>query len=501
MKRIISALLSLTMAASMAVGLSGCKLLDKLKEGETLRWIVLGEKPADFDLVLAEMNKIVEPELGMKVSVEFIDAASMGEKMKLKMAEKDTYDVCFTGYCNPYGTAAQMKGLYDITDLLDNIKMKDGSTVKMSDVVDQFYLDSAKRNGRIYGNPNAQVNSNPRCFMILESTAKAAGIDAEGWQEMAINATTTEAHKAYIDKCTEELTKLQKVQGQLGLTRINGPVLLAPSIYESISSGVGLRYDGSEELVLLYETPEYKYEIETLHKWFKQGIIDKDAASRGETPATVEEQKHFGTWEASWKPGQDQQDIEKYGEPITYVYMHQPTVKNGNPLATMQAVGANSKHPEEAVKFIYMINSNKELYNLFCWGIEGKHYTKNEDGTVKFVEGSGYSDMSRNAWAYGNQFNSYVLEGQPADVWEATEKMNTEAFKSPALGFVADLSGLTTEVANIANVFAEYKARRMYGTTDPKEWYDQFIADLHTAGIDKVKDELQKQYSAFLASK
>lgn len=485
----------------MAVGLSGCKLLDKLNQGETLRWIVLGEKPADFDMVLAEMNKIVEPELGMKVSVEFIDAASMNEKMKLKMAEKDPFDVCFTGYCNAYGTAVQMKGLYDITDLLDNIKMKDGSTVKMSDVVDQFYLDSATRNGRIYGIPNAQVNSNPRCFMILESTAKAAGIDAEGWQEMAVNATTTEAHKAYLAKTTEELTKLLNVQDELGLTRINGPLLMAPSIYEGIGSGVGIRKDGSEELVLLYETPEYRYEAEVLHQWFKKGIIDKDAASRGETPATVEEQKHFGTWEASWKPGQDQQDIEKYGEPITYVYMHAPYVNNGNPLATMQSVGANTKHPEEAVKFIYMMNSNKDLYNLFCWGIEGKHYTKNEDGTVKFVEGSGYQDMSRSAWAYGNQFNSYVLEGQPADVWEETRQMNSDAGKSPALGFVADLSAYTTEVANIANVLAEYKARRLFGTTDPKEWYDQFLKDLHTAGIDKIKDELQKQYSAFLASK
>ena len=177
MKRIISALLSLSIAATMAVSLTGCKLLDKLQEGETLRWIVLGEKPADFEQVLEKMNEIIEPELGMKVSVEFIDAASMNEKMKLKMAEKDPFDVCFTGYCNAYGTAVQMKGLYDITDLLDNIKMKDGSTVKMSDVVDQFYLDSAMRNGRIYGIPNAQVNSNPRCFMILESTAKAAGID------------------------------------------------------------------------------------------------------------------------------------------------------------------------------------------------------------------------------------------------------------------------------------------------------------------------------------
>ena len=501
MKKIISALLSISMAASMAVSLSGCKVFDKLKEGETLRWIVLGEKPADFDSVLAEINKIVEPELGMPVSVEFIDAASMSEKMKLKMAEKDTYDVCFTGYCNSYHTAVQMKGLYDITGLLDNIKMKDGSTVKMSDTIDQFYLDSAKVDGKIYGIPNIQVNSHPRCFMILESTAKAANIDVDGWKSAALNATDYDSYKSYLDKTTEELTKLLNVKDKLGLKTIGGPSPRAPMIYETIASGVALKVDGSEELVNVYETPEMKLEYETIRDWFNKGIINRDAASKGETVATVVEQKMSGTWEASWKPGQDTQDIEVYGEPIKYVYMQAPYVKMSNPLATMLSVGANTKHPEEAVKFIYMINSNPELYNLFCWGIEGTHYTKNEDGTVKFVEGSTYGDMSRNAWAYGNQFNGYVLEGQPLDVWEETKKMNDDAIKSPALGFVPDLSGLTTEIASVANVEAEYKAKRMWGTDDPANWYDQFLADLKTAGIDKIKAELQKQYSAFLANK
>ena len=102
MKKIISMLLALTISSTAAVSLTGCKLFDRLNEGETLRVILLGEKPEGFDEVQAEMNKVFEPELGMKVSFEFFDPASMGEKMKLKMAEKDTFDVAWTGYANPY---------------------------------------------------------------------------------------------------------------------------------------------------------------------------------------------------------------------------------------------------------------------------------------------------------------------------------------------------------------------------------------------------------------
>ena len=204
MKKIISLLLALTVASSAAVSLTGCKLLDRLNEGEVLRVILLGEKPADFATVEAELNKIIEPELGMKVTFEFFDPASMGEKMKLKMAEKDTFDITWTGYCNAYQTAVQMKGLYDITDLLDNIKMKDGSTVKMSDVVDQSYIDSAKVKNRVYGIPCIQVTSNPRCYTIFSSVAEECNIDVEGMQEAALNVTDYDSYAEYLKKITAE---------------------------------------------------------------------------------------------------------------------------------------------------------------------------------------------------------------------------------------------------------------------------------------------------------
>ena len=498
MKKIISMLLALSVAATAAVGLTGCKLLDRLSEGEALRVILLGEKPEGFDEVQAEMNKILEPELGMKVSFEFFDGASIGEKMKLKMAEKDTFDVVWTGYANPYQAAVQMKGLYDITDLLDNIKMKDGSTVKMSDAIDQSYIDSAKVKNRVYGLPCIQVNANPRCYSIFSSVAEECGIDVEGMQEAALNVTDYDSYAAYLDKITAEKAKVRAKRPDL---RSSIEISRACTIYETLESGIALKKDGSRELVILDETPEMQLTFQTLWEWFRDGYTAKDIATRITQVATVEDIKQQAWFESTYKPGQEITDERTYGEPMKYAFMHEPYMGRTNPLATMLSVGANTKHPEEAVKFLYIINSNKELYNLLCFGLEGKHYTKNEDGTVKRIEGSGYEKMSNMAWAMGNQFNAYVMEGQPLDVWELTEKMNDESQKSPALGFVPDLSNLTTEVAAIANVQAEYKAKRECGTNDPAEWYDEYIAKLKTAGIEKVRDELQKQYDEFLASK
>ena len=55
----------------------------------------------------------------------------------------------------------------------------------------------------------------------------------------------------------------------------------------------------------------------------------------------------------------------------------------------MIGIGKNSKNPEKALKFIELINTNEELYNLICFGIEGKHYYLDENKQVEYIDNSG----------------------------------------------------------------------------------------------------------------
>ena len=524
MKKIISAVLGLSMASTMAVGLTGCN--QTAKGPETLKWICIGEKPTDQDLVMEEVNKIVEPELGLKLEIEYIDAASFTEKTKMKMASGEPIDLYFTGYVNNYQTAAQMNGLYDITDMLDNIQMKDGTVAKMSDVIEQYYLDSATIDGKIYGIPNQQVISNPFCIGMAKSVAEECGVDLKGIEALATNNTNTETSKALMDKLTEELGKIKAKRPDLYTIDPFNPALT--NIYEEIAGGVSIRCDGSsDEIVIPAMTPEYKYGVETIRKWYELGYIRSDIASIAGQAKTTEEAEKYAMSSTTWKPGQDIYYVNEHGYEPLWAFLRAPYVGRTSPLATMISVGANAPHPEEAVKFIYMMNSNKELYNLVCWGIKDKHYTINEDGTAKEVENTTYEKIAQNAWKYGNQFNGFVMEGQSnsykegdvlfngyvkegveltdeqiANVWAQTQTMNDViADKSPLIGFVPDLTKISAEIANIQNVNDTYKAKREYGTHPVDEWYDNYIKDLKAAGIETIRDELQAQYDAWKASK
>jgi len=546
MKRVISALLGVSMASTMAIGLTGCgglkNLSDQIEQktgldkqiadADALRWVCIGDKPADYDAVMAEVNKIVEPELGVKLKLEFIDPAQFTEKTKTQMASHDPVDLYFTGYVNNYQTAVEMKGLYDITDMLDNIKMSDGSVHSMSEVIEQYYLDSATVNGRIYGIPNQQVISNPNCIQINKAVAEECGVDLVGLQEMAINNTNAETSKALMDKMTEELAKIKAKRPDLYTMFPFNPALT--NIYEDIAGSVAVRKDdsaedGKLELVIPTFTEEAKYSYAKINEWYQKGYIRADIASVAQEARTVEDNKKIGMTNTTWKPGQEIYYVNQYGSDPAYAFFQKPYVGRTSPLATMISVGAFSKNPEASVKLIYMLNSNKELYNLICWGIEGKHYVKNADGTATELKDAGYDLMAQNAWKYGNQFNGHIMEGQPAsynegdvlfngydykskgitltddqikDVWAQTQTMNDViADKSPLIGFVPNLTDLQAEIANIKNVNDEYKAKREYGTDPVDSWYNDYIAALKTAGIERVRDELQKQVDAWLASK
>ena len=491
-KKLISGMLCLALAGTMTVGLSGCGKGEGTN-GDTLVWYVFGDKPADLDNVLAKANEIVQEKIGMKLDMQFIDSASYQEKMKLKMASGEAYDLAFTGYCNDYQTAVSMGGLYDITELIDEVGIRD--------VVPEFYLDAATVNGRIYGIPNEQVVSNPVCLEMDKALAEQLGIDLNAIQEAAQNAKSFDDIKAYAALLDDMFAKVHEAKPELYTFNPSYNLITTP-MYESLLGNVVIRLDGSStKLQNIEETEEGQLGVQKIREWYLKGYIRNDIASKGNATTSNEEARQIAVVAGTWKPGQDPYVKEKKGYDPAYALLTKPYVKRTSALATMTSVGANSKNPKKAVEFLKLINSDEELFNIICWGIEGTHYTNGENGKITQIEGSGYTDLGKNAWEFGNQFNGLLLENQEDGVWEETRQMNEDAVKSPMIGFVPDTDPIANELANITNVNSEYGARKGYGTEDASVWWDEYIEKLNQAGEQKILDELQKQYDEFLASK
>jgi len=172
--------------------------------------------------------------------------------------------------------------------------------------------------------------------------------------------------------------------------------------------------------------------------------------------------------------------------------------------SNINAISTNSKNPEKCLEFLDLLYTDKEMYNMLVFGLEGDHYTK--DGTrenyITAVENTNYS-FADVGWQFSNQFNSYLTEYQDENVWEDTKTINENAEFSPIMGFVFDYSEVELELANCYTVYNEYINSLLYGIfgTGFETQYNKFLQKLEIAGVNSILEEMQNQLDAWLASK
>ncbi len=175
------------------------------------------------------------------------------------------------------------------------------------------------------------------------------------------------------------------------------------------------------------------------------------------------------------------------------------------------AIGADCEHPEEAMQVISMLTNSKysDFYNTICWGLEGKHYTKNADGTIKTLEfegSQGNADCSYTywKWAGGNTFNAWCNQSLTPEINEFIQKEVNEGpntVSSVFAGFSFDLTSLETEKAQMKAVTDEYHQALRYGTLGvegTKNLLAEYKQKIEAAGLSTVLEEINSQANDFL---
>jgi len=110
--------------------------------------------------------------------------------------------------------------------------------------------------------------------------------------------------------------------------------------------------------------------------------------------------------------------------------------------------------------------------NLFIYGIEGKHYkfVDEANGIIDYADGVDATNIKypvTMGWNIGNQFISYIWNGNAPDYWQKMDEFNKSAIISKAMGFTFDASQVSTEYAACASVVDQYNNALMCGALDP----------------------------------
>ena len=134
--------------------------------------------------------------------------------------------------------------------------------------------------------------------------------------------------------------------------------------YDNLGTGleaIGVAIeDDTRTVVNVLEQEDYLHKLELLHGWFQDGIINQDANVSNETYKG----QFFGTgqgWPAAaigWASanGVAQYDIT---DPIDGPYYTSSTVQG-----SLNCIGRTSQHPDEALKFLELVNTDTTLRDM-----------------------------------------------------------------------------------------------------------------------------------------
>ena len=143
------------------------------------------------------------------------------------------------------------------------------------------------------------------------------------------------------------------------------------------------------------------------------------------------------------------------------------------------------------MEFLNLLNTDIYLRNLINYGIEGVHYEKISNNKIRLLEES--KNYIVDYYTLGNLFITYVLEDEPENKWDEFKEVNNNSHVSQALGFKFDTSKVSVELESVNAVLEEFTRSLYTGLVDTDEYVSKLINKLESAGIDKVKEELERQ--------
>lgn len=474
--------IALASLSLVACGSSSSKKEDTSdkKESKTLLMYQVGDKPENYDKLMEIANKKIKDKIGVTIDLQYIGWGDWDSKTSTIINSGENYDISFAPN---YRTNAQRGAFADLTDLApkyakDYMEQLPESYIKGNKIADKLYAIP------VYGN-------------------------VWGQQVLTFN-------KEYLDKYNIDISKIdgsyESATEVLKQFHEKEPKIAAFAIGQNFKASGNYDYPlgkdypfavkvdetNSPKVINQYEDKDFVNSLTTLHSWYEAGYIPTDAA----TSST-----DYPLDKNTWFMREETQGPMDYGDTIlsnaaTHPLVSRPLTKQLTTSSQAQmanfVVSNTSKNKEKSVEFLNLLNTDAELLNGLVYGIEGEAWKKNDDGSIKLLDGY-KPNMHMSAWNTGNNMILYRQDTISKEMVEKRDQSIKDAKVSPILGFNFQTDSVKTELSNIMNVMSRYADTVNTGSVDPEKTLPEMSKDLKGAGIEKVQTEMQKQLDEFMA--
>ncbi len=468
---------------------TSCTTSKKKGDVTTIKWYTLGNKQIDQEKVMAALNEDLKSKCNVNLDLQLIDAGAYNDKMNMIVSSGEKFDLCYTSNWTNNFTSGVYKNAYIA---LDEYLETDRKALYES--LPEFLWDDAKVGGKIMAVPNYQPMASQASVWIPTEYAEKYNLDVN-------SISSIFDLEPFLKKLKENEPDIYPVMAQdLAGTTFRGSPLYEGKHYDSVMEIPILVVGEDNKVYNYFELDEFKKELELFRDWYKKGYTRKDIISAVNSKEDDITALKYGAWFGNLSPTSHADALKKYGVEVTMVPLGEPYIMHNLGHATMTAVSRTSKQPKEALAMLEVMFTDKNTFNLLCYGIEGEHYKKVSDNKVEVIDNGEKYNISSFAWAYGNLFNSYCSGETSEETYEKSKELNETAVRSPLRGLSVDTSKIATEMAKVASVKAEYDYV-VLGAEDYEPIIKEAVEKMETAGIDIIKDELQRQVDEFVKNK
>jgi putative aldouronate transport system substrate-binding protein len=451
-----------------------------------VNFAVLGQEQIDLPKIEAKMNEITLKEINAKVDLEGVSLYNMANVYALKASSREKTDLMLLMPGSSYlSTFANNKMILPIDEQVAQWGPVLNETVGDVLIAGQF-------NGKQYAIPQKLEQKGTLGFNINQSILEKYNIDIS-------NIRSLDDMDSVFATVHEKEPNMTILAPEVSASQIAGSLIWSDRLGNHYGS---LTEPGSTKLENIFESEKYVNSVKKVREWYQKGYISKDVStSQDDGNTLLDAGKVFAvaTQQSVGFAGGNTLPIKK-----KTIALHPPVLTTDDTQLFLWTVSSSSERPDKAIQLLNLLNSSEELTTLLQFGIEGEHYDLNSDGTI-----SPTNESYTNGWSMFGDYNKAPLRksqieasGLTLEEYKLKQKAwNDNTKKSAGYGFVFDPAAVKTEIASLDAVYEQYAKVIGNGAVDPEELLKKFNDSLYAAGLQKVIDEKQRQFDAWLATK
>ena len=470
-----------------------------LSEPYTVNMYLIGDTPNDWDRVLELANEYLEP-YNASLNVTIMSWSDYQTMYSLVLAGGEQVDMIFTApWCYMYTEAAK-GSFYELTDDFIASYMPLTSKYQAEESWDETTIA-----GKTIAVPSNVASPMGKIVAIRQDLADKYGIsELTSWDDY-MNFCQTIAEKEtpesgiYAMPASGNNSELWDVYRQQYDT------------FAAVSSGnvvMYYQYDGGipakEDIKLVCELDYFRdfcYDMKTL--------ADAGAWSRSALTNTVTDDDAFGNlqgasiaWNTSvftyMEQAEKTEGVECMAYDITKDHLVGAEAYSNNDMA----ITAGSQNPERTAMVLDLMKFDTYLNRLLILGIEGEHYSINDQNEYTELENSTNFAASSVSVSWAIKNGDLQEAGVPEREQAITDAWKERVVMNPTITFVFDDTNVSSYMSAVDSVLADYIPMLQLGLVDDVDaTIDECVQKCYDAGLQNIYDEFYTQYDAWAATR